>query len=539
MEQTTNHIHGFLRAQGTKLVNDDGAVLLTGWGLGNWLLCEGYMWLSGDAPSFDRPRKIEAAVRDMTGSAYAAHFWQAFRQNYVTRADIFEMAACGYNSVRIPMNWRVFMEDEPEELLWKEEGFALLDACIGWCKEAGLYAFLDLHGAPGGQTGANIDDSLDNLPRLLMDKDYWNKALALWEKLAQRYADEPAVGGYDLLNEPIRPQEADPLRRNMDYLVPQLAKFYEEATAVIRAVDKNHLLSIEGHHWATANDIFYKKYDENMIVHFHRYGMAPDLEAYRPYLALREQWQVPLWLGETGENLNEWYAAMYPLATALDIGYNLWPWKKMDSSTSPFSVNRPDGWEVLVNYTKGGPKPTKATAIALLDAYLENMKLENCTPHPAVHSAVFRKGAFTLRGSDFDELPGAGQSYQGKSGGSSPYAYRQYTGMRVQPTPEAAQGARDGWHIWNDYGLTLSAGEFACYTANHAVAGSTLTVRVFATQAATITLTQNGQPPQICALVAKAGKQELHYTVAETGKLALRVGAAAGTFQLDSITFGG
>jgi len=114
------------------------------------------------------------------------------------------MAELGYNSVRIPLNWRVFMEAEPG-LLWKEDGFRLLDRCIDWCEEYKLYAFLDLHGAPGGQTGANIDDSVDNVPRLFIDSDSWFKGIKLWERIAERYKDRWIVAGYDLLNEPIAP----------------------------------------------------------------------------------------------------------------------------------------------------------------------------------------------------------------------------------------------------------------------------------------------------------------------------------------------
>ena len=40
-----------------------------------------------------------------------------------------------------------------------QNGFEILDEVIGWCKEAGIYVILDMHDAPGGQTGDNIDDS--------------------------------------------------------------------------------------------------------------------------------------------------------------------------------------------------------------------------------------------------------------------------------------------------------------------------------------------------------------------------------------------
>ncbi|MDR0401354.1 MAG: cellulase family glycosylhydrolase, partial [Treponema sp.] len=212
-----NRVKGLLRARGKVLVNGEGEeILLNGWGLGNWLLCEGYMWLSRDSRSFDRPRNIEETIRDLAGSAYAERFWRAFRASYITAEDIKRMAELGYNSLRIPFNWRLFMEDEPGEIRFREEGFSLLDQCLAWCEEYRIYAFLDLHGAPGGQTGDNIDDSRDNLPRLLTDQDYWDKGIALWRELARRYRDRWIVGGYDLLNEPIRTVRFD--YPNVDHL---------------------------------------------------------------------------------------------------------------------------------------------------------------------------------------------------------------------------------------------------------------------------------------------------------------------------------
>ena len=92
-----------------------------------------------------------------------------------TEADIRRMAEIGYNSVRIPINYRLFMEDD-EQIQWIDEGFELLDKCLDWCEQYQLYAFIDLHGAPGGQTGANIDDCVDDVPRLFLDQSNFDKA---------------------------------------------------------------------------------------------------------------------------------------------------------------------------------------------------------------------------------------------------------------------------------------------------------------------------------------------------------------------------
>lgn len=454
-----NNLCAYLHADGKKIVDGSGKeILLSGWGLGNWLLQEGYMW-KAYGERFDRPSRIEKCVEELTGKDYAPLFWKKYRENYIRREDILAMAELGYNSVRIPFSYRLFMEDGPG-ILWKEEGFKLLDDCLSWCEEAGIYAFLDLHGAPGGQTGSNIDDSVDNVPRLFIDRDCRVKACALWKKLAQRYSERAVVGGYDLLNEPIIPPEAG--NGDFDYLIPELELFYEEVIAAVREVDNNHLISLEGAHWATDVRIFHKKYDDNMVLHFHRYAEMPDRACLERFISAAEELDVPLWMGETGENSNAWYAALYPLASALGIGYNLWPWKKMDCTNSPCSIREPEGYQKILRYLDKGPHPGYEEARQILNQYLENICIENCELHPEVTRHVFRKPPFTIQAVDFDACPGKGASWFGSG---NPYGiYRSDTDMEIRelyPAGEKAFAFDCGWEC---LALVLKAGEFVCYS---------------------------------------------------------------------------
>ena len=487
---SSKRVKGFLRAQGTIVVNENGEeIILTGWGLGNWLLCEGYMWLAGEGDRFDRPRRIESVLHELTGSAYAKSFWKKFRENFITREDIRLMSKLGYNSVRIPFNWRVLMEDEPG-ITWKEDGFKLIDNCLDWCEEFGIYAFLDLHGAPGGQTGANIDDSVDNLPRLFIDSDNWYKCIELWKKLASRYKNRFIVGGYDLLNEPIRTTYLN--LKDCDYLLPKLVQFYEEVIAEIRSIDKKHMLSIEGHHWATDTSVFHKKYDDNMVIHFHRYGCAPSIESYQAFLDVSKRIDAPLWLGETGENVLEWYTAMFPLAVSLGIGYNLWPWKKMNCTNSPCSVNKIDGWDKIIDYTHGGPHPGYKEAQEILDQYLLNIKLENCTYNSEVDKAVFRQPSCRVRGTDFDIIPGKGVSYSGFRKDGNIYNYQSESGMCIRSTTEKPLEPRFTFDsCWERFVLEMDTAEFACYSINNVKEGNSVTLELLSCKDALITISQN------------------------------------------------
>ncbi len=503
-----SRVNGFLRAEGKKVRNGVGEeIVLTGWGLGNWLLCEGYMWLSRDNSRFDRPRRIEAVIRELTGSEYAKDFWERFRDSYVTRADIRCMAEQGYNSVRIPINWRVLMEDDPE-IAWKEDGFALIDRCLDWCEEYKLYAFLDLHGAPGGQTGANIDDSIDDMARLFVDEESRRKCIELWKELARRYKDRWIVGGYDLLNEPVCPGQGEENALNpMPYA---LAGFYDEVIKEIRGIDDRHMLSLEGHRWATETTVFYKRYDENMVIHFHRYGCKPGLEAVQPFLECSERLQLPLWLGETGENRAEWYTALFPLCTALDISYNVWPWKKMECGNSPCSVNKPDGWDEILDYTNGGRHPGYARAQKILDEYLQNVKLENCTFYQSVTNAVFRRPDCSMRATDFDLLPGAGVTYSGLREKGNLYDYHTKTGMAILPADEKSVARRfvfdSGWDLLV---LELCAEEFAVYSVNEVPDGCTLSLEFLCKKDARLSVFQDDNEIASPFLTAEHGCKTL------------------------------
>ena len=485
-------VSGFLDVDGRKIVNGAGEeILLMGWGLGNWLLCEGYMWLASDLPRFDRPRRIERVVEELAGPSYAEKFWKRFRASYITENDIQMMADMGYNSVRVPINSRLFLREGPG-ISFLEEGFRLLDQVIEWCERYKLYVFIDLHGAPGGQTGANIDDSVDDVCRLLMDEDAFEKGLLLWEKLAARYADRWIVGGYDLLNEPIRPVRF-PGDVDLDAYVPRLVDFYEQCIARIRRLDSRHLITLEGHHWATDPAIFDHVYDPRMVIHFHRYGCTPDITAFQPWLELSEKLNVPLWLGETGENTMEWFSAMMPLAASLNIGVNMWPWKKMNCQNSPCSVIPPMEWQQLLDYARHGEHPGFDKAHKILNEYLKNILVENCLINEKLAANVFRLPGCIIAGTDFDELPGPGVSYGHAENVPNAAAYRQNTGMYLHcryPNREK-RFPFDG--EWSHYVLRLREGEFACYSLYDVSVLSRLEVACYAQGPAVLEVWQDDQ----------------------------------------------
>ncbi|MDQ0885493.1 endoglucanase [Paenibacillus sp. V4I9] len=363
-----NEVVGFLRADGKRLVNGEGReVLLRGVGFGSWLLPEGYMWMFPQQG--DRPRRIEKMIQELIGEREAERFWDIYYDVHTSEADIQQIAAEGFNSVRVPINARFLIEDG-EPLRVKEHRLKLIDRLIGWCRKHSLYVILDLHGAPGGQTGTNIDDSERDLPELFTEEHNRRLTVQLWRFLAEHYKDEWIVAGYDLLNEP--------LPNWFSAYNGEVMPLYRDIVKAIREVDERHLIILEGAHWATDWSIFTEKIDDNLMLQFHKYWNNPDTESIRVYLEKREEWNVPIYMGEGGENNKAWYAGAFRLFEDHNISWNFWTWKKMGKDNSPCSVKVPREWEMLVEYLEGGPKPDEITAQRILWEYLNNLAFDQC-----------------------------------------------------------------------------------------------------------------------------------------------------------------
>ncbi len=142
---------GFVHTSGPDLVDGSGKpLILRGINLGNWFEPEGYMFhFKGGAQS---PHEIEELAQELIGPEKAEAFWREWRETYITEADIDRLKQMGFNSVRVPIHWKFFDSDNAE-------GFRLLDRLVQWARKDGIYVIIDLHCAPAGQTGTNIDDS--------------------------------------------------------------------------------------------------------------------------------------------------------------------------------------------------------------------------------------------------------------------------------------------------------------------------------------------------------------------------------------------
>jgi hypothetical protein len=361
---------GFVRVSGTDLIDGYGYyLLLRGVSLANWLEPEGYMWQL-DGSEGDRPRRIEARVSELIGPAAAATFWNDYRDAYTTEDDIARIAALGFNSVRVAMNARLLLPEGQDT--FDETEVQRITSVIAWCRKYGVYVILDMHCAPGGQTGTNIDDDVSDQPELYTQSDNQDRLVKIWQELARRYSKETILLGYDLLNEPIAPNHA----QYNDKLWP----IYQRAGAAIRAVDPDHILIVEGAQWANNWSSLHAPFDDKLVYSFHKYWNNNDQGAIQQYVDLRAQWQRPVWVGESGENDDDWYRASFTLLEKNGIGWAFWPWKKIAGGNDPYDVPQPNGWGAIQSYVGNhANKPSAAAAKATFDALVAGARFSQST----------------------------------------------------------------------------------------------------------------------------------------------------------------
>ncbi len=360
----------YLKANKNKIYAGQAPVRLQGVNLGGWLMPEGYIL---HAPN----RAYRSFKKDFTralGAGAFAEMEKAFRDNFIREQDIARMRAFNFNCLRVPFHYAL-VEERP--FGYSKEGVSYLDRVISWARENDLRVILDMHAAPGAQNHDWHSDAENGRMLFWSSQAYQRRAIALWEFLADRYKDEPAVAGYDLLNEPVL-EDISPLN-----------PYYHRLIKAIRRIDRHHIIFVEGNRWAQDIVCLDDLSDDNLVLSIHFYepvvftfNFEPQLKY--PLVMPRGQWDSSfmrkrletlkrvaerrgraLWCGEFGVNSrdgqageDQWLRDVLAHFRALDIHWTYWTWKAVKHYIFPdgiFSyypnapwVNRsgPDyGWE--------------------------------------------------------------------------------------------------------------------------------------------------------------------------------------------------
>ncbi|MCH5234222.1 MAG: glycoside hydrolase family 5 protein [Muribaculaceae bacterium] len=379
----------FVRVKGPDLIKPDGTKLyIVGTNLGNWLNPEGYMF------GFQRmtsPRLINEVFSELVGPYETAKFWKSFKDNYITEDDIHFIAASGANTIRLPFHYKLFTDEDYMGLTSNQDGFARVDSVVKWAKANDLYVILDMHDAPGGQTGDNIDDSF-GYPWLLENEKAQQVFCDIWRNIADYYKNEPVILGYELINEPIATYFD-----NQEELNSKLQPLHKKAVAAIREVDPNHIILIGAPQWnSNFSPLTDTDYDPQLMFTCHRYGGPATAEAIEGFISFRDSSNRPMYMGEIGHNTDKWQADFVKVMKDNNIGYTFWPYKKRDNSCM-MGIVMPEEWEEVVRFAEApnhsfqeirDAQPDRVKARVALDKFLEQCKFANCEPQVSYINSI-------------------------------------------------------------------------------------------------------------------------------------------------------
>ena len=307
---------------------------------------------------------VEALLTTRFGDAGRDQLLNAWRDNWMAPSDYERIARRGMNCIRVPLWYGAFEDDNGNP----RDGFTRLDAIINAAWAQGIYTIIDLHGAYGGQSGPNSHASgrkQENPPFWVNDTvmnpsgDAWNpynvyirRTEDLWQRIAQRYAGNPAVAGYDILNEPV----GAPNRW-------ALMNVYDRLYQKIRAVDPDHVIFMEAcwSGWDWGNDGTWKFIHwemgvlqppadrgwTNVVYSLHQYdsGRGSIDNRIQDYTS-KLSWNVPCHIGEFntfGDNDAFIYAV--DQFNSNDISWNMWSYKAVREYRPPVTqTGNTDSW---------------------------------------------------------------------------------------------------------------------------------------------------------------------------------------------------
>ena len=301
---------------------------------------------------------------------------EEYFNTFITEEDIEEIAALGFDHVRVPVDYNV-LEDEEGNVL--EAGFKHLEDCRRWCADRGLNMLIDLHECYGYSF-----DPLKDMDRraFFYDETLQARFLNLWREIAERFKDHADQIAFEPLNEIVLYDVAQAWNDLAGRYIKLMRSIIPDCRLVIGGVCYNSVLTVPLLDLPTTEGIIYNFHCYEPLIFTHqgaywvdgmpedfRIGYPRTLEEYRqtggilsadlggavftegireigeafcedifaPAIEKAEKDDVPLYCGEYGvidlaDNADKlrWLKDIHTVMNKHGIGRALWTYKERD-----------------------------------------------------------------------------------------------------------------------------------------------------------------------------------------------------------------
>lgn len=176
---------------------------------------------------------------------------------FITKDDIKNIKDMRFDHVRLPIDYEVIETEDGTEL---EQRYSYIDNALEWCREYGLNVLLDLH-----KTWGYFFDNAgkrENLNTLFDSEEAINRFLTIWKRLSARYGKNNDFVGFELLNEVVNPEYAQPWNSLIRRAVAIIRENAPDSTIVYGGVEWNSAATLK---------LLEKPFDDNVIYTFHYY----------------------------------------------------------------------------------------------------------------------------------------------------------------------------------------------------------------------------------------------------------------------------
>ena len=264
-------------------------------------------------------------LRQRFGDEKAEELLDIYRNSYIQEQDLDFLQAMGFNFLRLPIYWQELLK---EDGTWRPDAFKHIDWLVEACGRRRIYVMLDLHGSPGGHSAGWLTGGQTGGNQLWSRSDYQEWDEKIWRTIATHYKGNPTVAGYDLLNEPVPPENSS----------LTTSAFYDRLYRSVRCEDPDHIISFGAFFdFDVLGDP--REYGwENILYQTHHYGdndgtgIRFAMDTLRHLKDYQAKWKIPLLVGEFNcwGFMDIWDAWLTGLEESW-ISWSSWTFKNIDS----------------------------------------------------------------------------------------------------------------------------------------------------------------------------------------------------------------